>query len=405
MAVTIPTNFNQATPEPVVRVMPEQFLPKAGRAVKDSGNRHHHFWVLGIGTFFLILVIAAGAYALWVWRPNSINRSLLINNQNNAPTTTAPQLTPENNNNVASTPQGRDEERLRHMMNFQTALQQYWQINSRYPQSMDQLSGYLSPLPNDPGGAAYNYLAASDGSSYQVAFILESGGMFGQQKLIAGSFFLTPLGIQIANTSVNNQPAPSSIIPEVGDTPPVATTDSDADGLTDVEEVQYTTDINNTDSDQDGYVDGVEVRAGFNPLNPRAQTLLQGGLVESYRNVNQGYEVLYPTGWSIRALDTPLATQVTITAPNNEFFEVLVEDNPQGLSPLEWYQQQHQATSSLATVSLGNLQGVKSPDGLSIYIADGNRMYILFYSLGGVSQASFITTWQMFQQNFRLVNP
>lgn len=405
MATIIPSSFNQPAPEPVVRVMPEQFLPKAGRAVKTTSNKRHHFWVLGIGILFLILVMAAGAYVLWVWRPNLINQlPAVTNNQINPPTSTTSQLTPENNN-VISTPQGRDEERLRHMLNLQTALQQYWQINSRYPQSLDQLSGYISPLPTDPSGASYNYSVSIDNNSYQVAFTLESGGMFGQQNLIAGSFWLTPLGVQVSSAAVNNQVTPSSTIPEAGATPPVSTVDSDADGLTDTEEVQYTTDLNNSDTDQDGYVDGVEVRAGFNPLNPQAQTLLDGGLVDSYRNVTQGYTFFYPTGWVIRALDPPLATQLTITASNNEFFEVLVEDNPQGLSPLQWYQQQHQTSGSLATVNIGNLQGVKSPDGLSLYLADGNRMYILFYSLGGSSQAAWLNTWQMFQQSFHLINP
>jgi hypothetical protein len=42
--------------------------------------------------------------------------------------------------------------------------------------------------------------------------------------------------------------------------------DTDVDGLTDNEEIEYGTDFENPDSDGDGYKDGEEVRAGYNPL-------------------------------------------------------------------------------------------------------------------------------------------
>lgn len=43
-------------------------------------------------------------------------------------------------------------------------------------------------------------------------------------------------------------------------------TDSDADGLSDVEEKKIGTDINNPDTDGDGYSDGEEVKNGYDPL-------------------------------------------------------------------------------------------------------------------------------------------
>jgi len=44
--------------------------------------------------------------------------------------------------------------------------------------------------------------------------------------------------------------------------------DSDADGLSDLEEIIYGTDKNNPDTDGDGYKDGDEVKAGYNPNGP-----------------------------------------------------------------------------------------------------------------------------------------
>ena len=44
--------------------------------------------------------------------------------------------------------------------------------------------------------------------------------------------------------------------------------DSDSDGLTDAEEIQYGTDPADADSDDDGYSDGTEVQSGYNPNGP-----------------------------------------------------------------------------------------------------------------------------------------
>src|SRR3989338_2875622 len=49
---------------------------------------------------------------------------------------------------------------------------------------------------------------------------------------------------------------------------PPTSADSDADGLSDDQEVMYGTDPMNPDSDGDGYLDGAEVQNGYNPAGP-----------------------------------------------------------------------------------------------------------------------------------------
>jgi hypothetical protein len=65
-------------------------------------------------------------------------------------------------------------------------------------------------------------------------------------------------------------PEPAPKAPPEGATPPPANgQDSDADGISDQDEILVTgTDANNPDSDGDGLVDGVEVANRMNPLDP-----------------------------------------------------------------------------------------------------------------------------------------
>ena len=48
---------------------------------------------------------------------------------------------------------------------------------------------------------------------------------------------------------------------------PAASSDADADRLSDANEASYGTDPNNPDSDGDGWYDGDEVNLGTNPLD------------------------------------------------------------------------------------------------------------------------------------------
>lgn len=395
-----------------MRVMPAEFLPGAkpahGREAQPApavGAGHapplpahavRRRWVLWIGLGLLGTVLAGSGLALWLLRERE--PATQPQPQAAAPTTTA-QVSPEAGAGP-QTPAGRDEVRLQHISNLHTAFEQYRQANGRYPEQLSQLSAYLPNIPADPSGAGYPYQPSADGSSYQVQFTLEAGGTYRGLRLLPNSYTLTPLGVQVPTPE---SATPTSTVPEPGATPPPPTADADVDGLTDVEEAQYTADVNVADTDGDGYVDGVEVRGGYDPLAP-ARTMAEAGLVQRYDNVAQGYGVSYPTGWITRALDAPQSTQVTFTSPNGEFFQVLAEENPSSLTSVEWYQQQFPGADG-GTVSLATIAGrtaVRSPDGLTAYLADGGRVYVLAYSLGGASQASYAATFEMFLASFTL---
>ncbi|HCU48107.1 TPA: hypothetical protein DIC39_03595 [Patescibacteria group bacterium] len=332
-----------------------------------------------------------------------------------------PTPAPEPASIVTTTPADRDRQRYLDVKNLQTALELYFTDRGSYPVSISELqlgragaatlsaAGfsdypqnpiYLSQLPADPTSGQdvyYRYLSAA-GVTYQIFFSLEEG----IRNLAAGSHYIDSQGFDGARqppadeTDTDNEA-------EVSLTPPAASIDTDEDGLTDAEEVIYGADINTVDSDGDGFADGAEVDNGYDPAQGEGAKLFDAQALTKYTNTAQGFSFYYPTVWSKQSLDAD-DNDVIFTSATNEFIQVVVQANPEGLAPEVWYANNvpEVAVEDVPLVTIGDITAARSLNGLNIYFNLGPNIITLSYNLATHETADYLTTWNAIYKSLTL---
>ncbi|MBI2426870.1 MAG: hypothetical protein HYV34_03395 [Candidatus Kerfeldbacteria bacterium] len=175
--------------------------------------------------------------------------------------------------------------------------------------------------------------------------------------------------------------------------------DSDKDGLTDTEEDLYQTGEKLPDSDNDGFLDGEEIENGYSPNG--SGTLEKTNLAKTYTNSVYSYSLLYPSAWPASSTDDS-ESEVIFTSATSEFIEVLVEENPSGLTITDWFLVESSGTeeSDLVTRIVDGYKAVVSLDGLNVYIGVGDSIYTISYNVGLRKEASFRATFEMMIQSF-----
>jgi hypothetical protein len=185
--------------------------------------------------------------------------------------------------------------------------------------------------------------------------------------------------------------------------PPAA--DTDNDGLTDVEEGLFTTDVANSDTDNDGYQDGQEVINLYNPAGFAPHKIEETALIKIYSNPVYNYTIFYPTPWLARALDET-EREVMFTSATGEFMQVIVEDNPDRLSLMDWYLTKAHGTNPAevgAATTKAGLLGIKSPDGLTVYFGAEDKIYAISYNVGIKTELNYQSTFEMMYKSFKIV--
>lgn len=221
--------------------------------------------------------------------------------------------------------------------------------------------------------------------------------------------------------ATTTEATPTEVLPEVATTTPTTTPvqttavinsiDSDADGLTDVEETVFGTLPSNSDSDNDGYKDGNEVANGYDPnkIGFGAAKLIDSPFIATL-TTNFGlddFSVLYPKDWQSSIIKA--SEQLLLTAPSGEIIKISVRVNQQGMSALAWYLQDHPETSvsQLKVVDTldGQLTGIYTADGLVAYLTDASksRLFVFEYLTGRQSEIRYPAILNMIIKSLKVL--
>jgi len=192
--------------------------------------------------------------------------------------------------------------------------------------------------------------------------------------------------------------------PDFSVSPIVPSTDTDGDGLTDKEEILFGTSITSADTDGDSYPDWEEIQNGYSPTRV-GETLPVGELFTTYTNSTYGYKVPYPTGWLADSLDQT-NKQILFISDTEEFFEILIEENPLQTPIVDWFRGLSPSLKNIAldiTVVDGR-PAVWSPDKLTLYTGKGALVYIITYNKGALEEVNWPNVFENFYKNFSFGN-
>lgn len=165
-------------------------------------------------------------------------------------------------------------------------------------------------------------------------------------------------------------------------------TDTDRDGLTDIEESIIGTSATRPDSDSDGFTDAKELANGYSPVAPGEAKLVDDDFVSFFYTdfSNDNFIILGIKDWTVNSIST--LKQLRITINTGETIKISVLDNIDDISALNWYLQENPdaALSDIETIELADdFVGLISADGSKAYLTNQRRdkIYAFEYLVDG----------------------
>lgn len=178
--------------------------------------------------------------------------------------------------------------------------------------------------------------------------------------------------------------------------------DDDEDGLVNEEEVALGTNPKAADSDGDTYGDLAEINNDYNPTG--AGKLSQDKSLGSYLNTTFNLSLLYPVSWKRTIASTD--DSIMLTAPDNQFIQVLIQPNTDRETIVDWYKKTFEAETipSDQLLTAADWQGVRSPDGLSAYLTNKDKSYIftVTYNLGSQRTLNYKNLFELILRSLKL---
>jgi hypothetical protein len=190
----------------------------------------------------------------------------------------------------------------------------------------------------------------------------------------------------------------------------VISVDTDSDGLTDREEAVLATDPAKADSDNDGFSDLGELRSFYNPAGKGK--LSENPAIKKYSSKKSDFNFYYPLqeGWELQ--DVGDEQTLILKTDDNQFFQLLSQDNPEKMTIERWYKQQFGIDvipAAKITVKRSKTddsllwEGIWSDDGSALYFTNPAKdlMLTLSYSNGTSDEITYPALFEMIIENFR----
>ncbi len=265
----------------------------------------------------------------------------------------------------------------------------------------------IVPKPPAPVGAPPLVPPVGGRRSKMPLVILAVGILLMAGLALGGYFLLKSTEQPVEEPPVEEPPVEE---PPVVVTPPVEEpvvpapgTDTDSDGLTDIEEGLYGTDHRNPDTDADTFLDGNEVFHRYDPLGDAPQTLLDTGRVVIYEPSDATYSVYYPKAW--REIVTP--NGVSFRTADTARIEIAVRAMEAGETLRTWYAREIAPGNGAKDLQDGvtkvGYASLMSNDELATYVqgSDGN-VYVFTYDLADEVTIEYLNTFQMMVNSLTL---
>jgi SepF-like predicted cell division protein (DUF552 family) len=184
----------------------------------------------------------------------------------------------------------------------------------------------------------------------------------------------------------------------------VTAIDSDADGLTDSEELLINTNLNSQDTDGDGFTDLGEF---FNMYNPAgAGKLIINPGIEKYTNSLFKYSLYYIKSWPVETVGGD--DSVVFKLDNNQFIQIVVDTNSGQATLEKWYKDKMSLDyiNPSQYIVKENWEGLKNEDGLTYYLkkSGNDKIYVLSYNLGTSNTLNFKGLFEMMIKSFDTAN-
>lgn len=184
---------------------------------------------------------------------------------------------------------------------------------------------------------------------------------------------------------------------------PPAGLDSDSDGISDLEEDLFKANIHNPDTDGDGFLDGNEVFNLYNPNGRAPAKLVESSTIKKISN-EIGWSMYIPTKWKYK-LEKDDGTQASIESETGEIFKIIIKDNKNQLSVVDWFMQNNpevQKEEIMQFTSKKGYHGIISPDLLTTYIPWENKIFAFQYNLMKKPFINYRTVYSMMLNSLEL---